>query len=693
MKDDFTKTLNPLQLEAVLHFNTPLLVIAGAGSGKTKVITYKIAYLIQNNGISPLNILGVTFTNRAASEMKNRVNALTGLKPKSLNISTFHSLGLRILRESGTNAGFDKDWQVIDDQDQKKILNQIIRDHFNYFTNDMRDYVKRKIDYAKMNLNYPNNKEYLFQKGFGEDEVKIFSLYYDYQKEMKLWDYEDLVSLPVILLQTDEKLKKTYQEKFHYVVVDEFQDTNPNQYELVKLVAGESKNITIVGDDDQAVYSWRGASLRYLFNFESDFPGTQIIKLEQNYRSTQQILDFANDLIKNNRLRREKAMWTDKREGSPVFLINSHSKEEEAALIGRYILQLKEENPQMFPLAVLYRINSQSLALETEFVKLGINFKVLKGLRFFDRKEIKDSLALLKLAVNPQDDISFLRMVEFLPLGIGTKTLESLRSISEKNNLPLFPALKEFMAERFNSKEIFGSIYDFFQKKEKLQLCEILTKLLKTSEYLDFLETKGEQDRILNINELVEFLRTWEGQHPGETMNHFLDHISLGSGEDKTSHKENVFLLTMHNSKGLEFPTVIVSGVNGTYMPFFLRKDNAEKEEERRLFYVAATRAINQLIVSTGANKPSPFLREINRALYSNVYSLDDLFTYLNQRTGGGKTESGLQQGSSEERFLEHPVFGRGKIINAIDDEKYVVAFKEKGEKTIDTSIVPVTFL
>lgn len=704
-KNNLLETLNPEQKQAVLYLDSPLLIIAGAGSGKTKVITQKIAYLIREKEYSPYNILGVTFTNKAANEMKSRIQNLTGIDGRFFNISTFHSLGLRILRESGSAVGFDRDWQVIDDADQKKILDKLIKENLSYFTNDMRDDLKRKINFAKMELIYPNNRDFLFQKGFTEDEVRIFTLYFNFQKENKVWDYEDLVSLPVKLFQTHEETRLKYAEKFRYVVVDEFQDTNPNQYELLRAIAGDHKNITIVGDDDQAIYSWRGASIRFLFNFEDDFPGVHIVKLERNYRSTPQVLDFANSLISKNTLRRYKAMWTEKGTGNPVYLLNTRSKEDEAEKAADIIARLQQEDEyhELFPLAILYRINSQSLMFETEFTKRGIDFKILKGLRFFERKEIKDSLALLKLALNPGDDISFLRVIDFLSVGIGPKTLETISRHAREKNLPLFPALKECMPEKYKDKKIFPAIYDVHtrvgkpqpeQGQETLFFSEILTRLLKVSGYLEFLEEKGEEGRRMNIDELIEFIEKWETERPGESIGDLMDRITLDA--DANSNKENedhkstcpVFLLTMHNAKGLEFPTVITAGINATYLPFFMRKDRAEIEEERRLFYVAATRAIKQLIVSVGGDKPSPFLSDVSRSLYATIYSSDDLFP--------GKsflTEHGVPGQAVEEKYLEHPIFGRGKIIAAVAADKFIVHFDKKGEKTIDTSIVPVTFL
>jgi DNA helicase-2/ATP-dependent DNA helicase PcrA len=703
MINEILEPLNPTQREAVLYLDSPLLVLAGAGSGKTKVITNKIAYLVKEKGYHPNSILGVTFTNKAAQEMKSRVNTLTQIDSRAFTISTFHSLGLRILRESGSASGFDSQWQVIDDHGQKKIIERLIKENFSYYTSDMRDALIKKINFAKMDLNYPNNKEYLYQIGFLEDEVSVFSLYFNYQKENKLWDFEDLISLPVKLLQVNEELREKYTVRYKYILVDEFQDTNPNQYELLKIIAGHHKNITIVGDDDQAIYSWRGASIRFLFNFENDFPGARTIKLEQNYRSTPQVLDFANQLIAQNTARRPKAMWTRESPGRPVFIFETKSKEDEAVRIADLVLRMKEDKQDMFPLAILYRINSQSLAFETEFTRRDINFKIIKGLRFFDRKEIKDSLALLKLAFNLNDDISFLRVVDFLPLGIGSKSLAELTKVSKEHHISLFSALKDYTSDKFKARPLFSAIFkvhrEITEKKEKgeLKVAEILSFLLKTSGYLQMLEDKEESTRLLNIDELVEFVKNWEENNPMESFNQLLDRISLEPGPQEAGEADPtpVYLLTMHNAKGLEFPTVVIAGINPTYMPFFMTKGDAEIEEERRLFYVASTRAIKQLVISLGSGKRSPFLSSINLSLYSIAYSIDDILGPQVPRMQKNRLRGIMAESSRnvEETYLEHPVFGRGKVIEAIGKNKYIVEFVNKGQKTIDTSIVPVTFL
>jgi DNA helicase-2/ATP-dependent DNA helicase PcrA len=695
MIDNILENLNPVQQEAVLYFDSPLLVIAGAGSGKTKVITHKIAYLIKEKGYSPKNILGVTFTNKAAKEMKNRVEALTNIDARWLNISTFHSLGLRLLREFGSVSGFDSQWQVIDDRDQRKIIEKIIKENYSSYTSDMREELTRKIVTAKMELNYPNNKEYLYQLDFGEDEIGIFSLYYNFQKQNKLWDYEDLISLPVKMLQANESLREKISGRFKYVVVDEYQDTNPNQYELLWLIAGDHKNITVVGDDDQAIYSWRGASIRFLFNFESDFPGAHIVKLEQNYRSTPQVLDFANQLIAQNTARRPKAMWTKENPGSPVFILETRSKEDEAAKVADLIVRLKEERPDLFPLAVLYRINSQSLTFETEFTRRNIDFKILKGQRFFDRKEIRDSLALLRLAFNPDDDISFLRVIDFLPLGIGPKTVAELTKLAEKNDISMFSALKQYSTDKFNARKIFPGIYNIHREIDQLMVSEVLSLLLKKSGYLEALENKNEESRLLNIDELLDFIKKWEEQDPNESFQQLMDRISLEAGpQEEDSNTTPVFLLTMHNAKGLEFPTVIAAGINMTFMPFFKSKGEAELEEERRLFYVAATRAIRQLVVSIGSEQRSRFLSGINLSLYSIAYTIEEILEPHVPRVQKNRLRGFLANSDkAEEKYIDHPVFGRGKIIESLENNRYVVEFLNRGQKTIDASVVPVTFL
>ncbi len=694
MPADILAGLNPEQREAVLHLDSPLLIVAGAGSGKTRVITHKIAHLVLEKGLSPHQVLAVTFTNKAAGEMRVRVEALTGIAAHLFPISTFHALGLRILRESGGALGFDSQWQVIDDDEQRRLFERLVKEKFPHLGRD-GDAVLRKIGLAKMGLHYPNNGEFLRQKGFSEEEISLFAHYHAAQQQNKLWDYEDLISFAVILLRDHDEVRAKYQRRFHYLLVDEFQDTNPNQYELIKLLSGDRSRITVVGDDDQAIYSWRGASVRFLSDFERDFPGARVIKLEQNYRSTPEILNFANLLISQNTMRKSKRMWSDTQSSHPVFVLRSRSKEEEAEEIARLVNRLRDANPGLFPLAVLYRINSQSLALETEFIKQRISFRILKGLRFFERKEIRDALALLRLALNPADDLAFLRIVEFLPLGVGSRTLETLKALAHERSLPLFAALEAHLGDKFGAKPLFPLLRDLGRGKDELQVAELLSKLLQASGYLGILEEKGEEERLLNLAELREFIGKWQEENPDAPFSDLLDRMTLETRESRGGEKTQVFLLTMHNAKGLEFPTVIVSGVNSAYMPFFLRKERDEIEEERRLFYVASTRASQLLVISTASDRPSFFLQQVSSASYLPAYSfreiVDGIFPCVPQPAAA--RDDGRVDARRDGRFIVHPIFGRGRIIEKISTSKYLIHFSDTGDKLIDTSVVQVEFV
>ena len=690
MREISLDSLNPSQREAVLEVGAPLMVVAGAGSGKTNVITHKIAHLVGQRKYQPGQVLGVTFTNRAAGEMKDRIHILTGIPRDRFQISTFHSLGLKILRESGNVLDFHPDWHVVDEGDQKQILDRIIKENFPLYTNDMREAVRRKINLFKMNLNYPNDPVTLRSHGMDDDEIKIYTLYHEFQKINFVWDYEDLVSYTVKLLQNNVKVRHLYNDRFGYIVVDEFQDTNPNQYELIKLLSGENRKITVVGDDDQAIYSWRGANVRFLLDFERDFPGTRIIKLEQNYRSTKPILQFANQVIQRNTIRRKKEMFTEKQGGNTVSVLHSYSKEEEARKIVDLIAEIKERRPERMPIAVLYRINSQSLAFETELLKRDISFAIVKGLRFFERKEIKDCLALMKLVFNPNDDVSFVRAVGFLPLGIGAKTLSAIASQSRQTKGSLFSVLKAYFPEKFGAKKLFPLIEKLHERRTEESLSGMLETLLDGSGYRQILADKTEQSRLFNIDELIQFVGRWQAENPNENFGSLLDKMAVDSGSDRRKMKNGIFLLTMHNAKGTEFPTVIVAGINQTYMPFFLRKGREEWEEERRLFYVAVTRGIQDVVVSDGSDRPSRFLREIDARFFRRFFEVDDLFerVFLDHRR-----EAVANDAKPGGRYLAHPVFGKGRIVKSINEETFLIEFEEGGEKVIDTSRVQVEFL
>ena len=682
MTTDWLGKMNPPQREAILYFDSPLMVVAGAGSGKTRVITHKIAFLLKEKELPPEGVLGVTFTNKAAQEMKARIQQLTGIDSRRFTVSTFHSLGLRILRESGAARGFGSDWSVIDDGEQRRTLDRLIKQRAINLTSDQRDQLRRRINLAKMNSLYPNNPDLLEDRGFTDDEIEIFRRYHEFQSAEHIWDFEDLVSLPVKMLQGDPELLRRYSERFQYVVVDEFQDTNPNQYEMVRLLAGRRKAVTVVGDDDQAIYSWRGASIRFLADFERDFPGTRIIKLEQNYRSTAPILNFANRIIGMNRQRRRKSMWTEREEGPPVTILHSVSKQDEARKVSELIRLWKRKHPERLPVAILYRINSQSLAMETALTRGEVSFRIIKGQRFFDRKEVRDGMAVLRLAANPADNLAFRRVADSLPLGIGAKTMEQLEAAAHDTGKSLLETLFTTMPHKVSSRPFLQKLEQSAATPPRSGFADILHGLLKLSGYREILQRRGEDERLLNLDELEEFIRDWESGEESPRITDLLDRINVDAYSRDREGSEDAFLLTMHNAKGLEFKTVIVAGVNRTYLPFFLRKGLDELEEERRLFYVASTRAIHHLVVSTGSDRLSPFLSALPSGLYRFAHSPQDV--------DPGVRETREEAGDDAGETVEHPVFGRGRIEKQIDQHRFLVDFFDKGRKVIDTSIVPL---
>lgn len=692
---EILKSLNDEQVEGVKHIETPLLIIAGAGSGKTRVITHKIAYLVMENGYMPYNILGITFTNKAANEMKARVVNLTQMEPNLFNISTFHSLGLKILKANADKFGYDKTWTVMDKDDEKKIVKKISRElHEDISNEDINDYM-RMIDNLKMNLLYPNNLEDLYDLGYDDEFLEVYKRYFEYQKRNHLWDFEDLISLSVKMLESDEDVRKYYSNRFKYVVVDEFQDTNPNQYELMKLIAKSHQNITIVGDEDQAIYGWRGANSKFLFDFKHDFPNTKIIKLEQNYRSTPQILNFSNEIIKKKNKDFVKMLWTDREVGSPVIVYNSYSnsKFDEANDISNLIKRLNPDDKNIFPIAILYRINSQSRIIEKELSNYGIPYKIIKGLRFFERKEVKDCIALVSLAANLNDNLSFIRVCDFASIGVGDKTIKELENHIDSENVSLFQIYKKIYPKKFNSKPFFKTMERLNKEFEDLRFSEVLKEILKEIDYMEKLEIKQEYSRIANINELIDYFDEWQKENSDKTFFDLKESITLDSdNKDKKNKYYPVLLSTIHNAKGLEFPTVIMLSVNDFYLPFIRRTGSEEIEEERRLFYVGCTRAMNYLIVSTGHYEASRFIKSINRSKYRVV---DDWISLIDMINGNKTEKSELSSNSNNNKieFVNHPIFGKGEVISKVSESKFLIKFENEKEIVIDTEVINLEFL
>ncbi|MGQ9646196.1 MAG: DNA helicase PcrA [Thermodesulfobacteriota bacterium] len=636
--------LNPVQQKAVVETEGPLLVFAGAGSGKTRVLTYRIAYLIQEKGIAPWNILAVTFTNKAADEMKERVARLLGKSGQRAWVSTFHSACVRILRQHIELLGFRKNFVIYDEEDQERQLKTVMKE----LDLDFRMFPPRAMQSAIDRLKnegippdqYQPSSYNIFQK-------RLASVYRSYQENLRrnnALDFGDLLLDVLILFRRFPEVLRYYQDQCRYVMVDEFQDTNLIQYHLIRQIVDRHRNICVVGDDDQSIYRWRGAEVGNILNFEKDFSETKVITLEQNYRSTQNILQAANHMVSHNRLRKEKTLWTENPEGEALTLYVGEDEEDEARFVVQKIVDLTHPASEFARpyrgIAVFYRINAQSRAIEDELVKRQIPYTIVGSLRFYERKEIKDVLAYLKLIANPDDSLSLRRIINVPSRGIGEKTLEKIESFSRMKGLSLYEGMKRFVKEDGIAPAAKGKIGELIHLIEELReeanhllLSQLTLTLLGKSEYLQRLKEEGTDEafsRIENIDELINVMRTFEqGEEVEKTgsgrvaLETFLDKVSLVTDVDLYEDKGNrVSLMTLHCAKGLEFPLVFIVGVEEGLLPHYRRGEEIEDlEEERRLFYVGMTRAKERLFLSRAqrrhtfgigqANLPSRFLDEI----------------------------------------------------------------------------------
>jgi len=636
--------LNPVQQKAVLETEGPLLIFAGAGSGKTRVLTYRIAYLIQEKRVPPWNILAVTFTNKAADEMRERVDHLLGASSKGAWISTFHSACVRILRRHIEVLGFHKNFVIYDEQDQERHLKTVMKElDLDFKTYPPRAFLatigKLKNDGVTPDQYKPSQFN-IFQK-------RLALVYQRYQEDLRrnnALDFEDLLHFVPILFHRFPEVLASYQDLCRYVMVDEFQDTNLIQYHLVRRLVERHQNICVVGDDDQSIYRWRGAEIGNILNFEKDFPTAKIITLEQNYRSTQNILQAANHVVRRNRFRKEKALWTKNAEGE---LLTFHAAEDEAEE-ARFVVQkvLEQCHPSSSlpegvmtsgrtyrDVAIFYRINAQSRPVEEELVKQQVPYVIVGGVRFYERKEIKDILAFLKLMANPSDSLSLKRIINIPPRGIGEKTLERIETFSREKGLTLYEGLKEALKEDWLSSAIKTKVDTFIQMMEEFRkdlsafsLSQLTLSILTKTGYLDRLKEEGTDEalsRAENIDELVSGMMEFEHGEEEVSLETFLDKVSLVSDIDLYEDKGNrVSLMTLHCAKGLEFPVVFIVGMEEGLLPHYRRGEEIEDlEEERRLCYVGITRAKEKLFLSRAerrstfgvgrANLPSRFLEEL----------------------------------------------------------------------------------
>ncbi len=730
--------LNPAQRKAVLQTEGPLLVFAGAGSGKTRVLTYRIALLLLEKGVPPSNIFAVTFTNKAAEEMRERVEHLLGGSAKGIWISTFHSACARILRQHIDRLGFDRNFVIYDEEDQERHLKAVMKELELDFKMFHPKSIQSRIDQLKNEGIMPDQYR---PSPFNVFEKRLALVYQKYQEDLRRnngVDFGDLLLLVMLLFRKCPDLLRSYQHLFRYVMVDEFQDTNRIQYQLIRKLVEEHRNVCVVGDDDQSIYRWRGAEVGNILSFEKDFPGTKVITLEQNYRSTQHILHAANHIVKENRLRKEKALWTENPEGDPLTLYVAEDEVDEAAFVVRKILEYIDRSSPNGParsyrdIAIFYRINAQSRAIEEALVKQKIPYTIVGGMKFYERKEIKDILAYLKLIANPSDGISLKRIVNQPPRGIGEKTVERIAAFAKEKGLPLYAGMKEALKENWLPSGARERISGFVHLIEELRqeaktstLSQLALEVLSRTGYIKQLKEEGTEvalSRIENIDELINVLVELERGDEPASLEAFLDKVSLVSDVDLYEDKENrVSLMTLHCAKGLEFPVVFIIGMEEGLLPHYRRGEELEDlEEERRLCYVGITRAKEKLYLTRAekrstfgvgrANLASRFLDELpsdviqveerkreREPLFLEETSWFDEFTHPRKEMELGQ-ESGLtgreEVSLTPDGFfplrpgmrVRHPKFGDGRVksIEGVDeDQKATILFRAEGPKRL----------
>lgn len=632
---DYLNKLNEKQYKAATHTEGPLLILAGAGSGKTSTMTHRIAYLVKEKGVYPSNILAVTFTNKAAKEMRDRVEELLG-EPTFMWILTFHSACLRILRANADKLGYDRDFVVYDPTDQKVVVRNCLKEHRVDDKKFTPSYVLSVISDCKEKDLSPEAYRQEHRADFKADI--IYPLYKSYEEILKknnAMDFDDLIVKTVHLFDQDEEALMFYQNKFKYIMVDEYQDTNYMQYRFVKLLAEGHNNICVVGDDDQCIYQWRGADIKNILDFEKDFKGTEVIKLEQNYRSCSNILDAAHSVISRNEERKDKKLWTEQGTGDKVRYYRADDDKEEARFIASEIDRLKSGSRKYSDFAVLYRTNTQSRRFEEAFAAKEIPYRVLGGFRYYDRKEVKDMMCYMRLVLNPADDLSLERVINEPKRGIGEKTLDKLRALASVRGESLLQLLlDEEVVESLPSKavesvkEMVTVISSFSAEKDNLKVSDIYDAMLVRTGYLRNLElqnTVEAEGRIENLLEFKSVIYDAEHENPNITLSEFMEKMALIAEVDNHNADENaVVLMTLHSAKGLEFPVVFMPGMEDGLFPSWRSFEKpGGVEEERRLCYVGMTRAKEKLVMTsaecrtlygkTDYTKESIFMREIDR--------------------------------------------------------------------------------
>ena len=767
--------LNKEQQEAVKHMEGPLLILAGAGSGKTTMMTHRIAYMLEK-GVSPYNILAVTFTNKAAGEMKDRIESLTG-GTRGMWVMTFHAMCVRILRNHGEVLGFKNGFSIYDESDKKALLKRIVKDlkidEKIYPVSYLGSVISSCKEAEEDPDDYIENNSMNFK---AETVAKVYARYMEDLQQNNAMDFDDLLWNAVKLLEASSEVLSYYQERFKYIMVDEYQDTNYLQYKLIHALAEKSHNLCVVGDDDQCIYQWRGADIRNILDFEKDFPETKVIKLEQNYRSDANILDLANSVIANNRNRKAKELWTDRNEGSKITYRRLEDEQREAWYVGGEIQRLHDEEGIPFnDMAILYRKNAQSRPFEEKFSFRGIPYRVLGGTRFYDRKEIKDVMSYMHLVENPSDDVAMARIINEPKRGLGPKSLGGIVSYAKAYKLSIFEALKEqevlgslSRKSRAAVEDLVAMLDELGAEQDNMELSDIYDNLIRRSGYLTALEAENtvEADaRIENILELRSVIAEFEEKAAGSVLTDeedefreerdrlredgfdvkeptllqsFLERIALLSDIDNRDESEDaVVMMTLHSSKGLEFPVVFMPGMENGLFPGSTSMDDPSKmEEERRLCYVGITRAMRKLYL-TGAQTrmlygrtdftiESEFMREMDTTLLEG----DPTVAERTASAGGIRGDGGIlgmrefkgryegsadgydasfskpfdalkfakkqaSKGISNEGFeagdrIRHPKFGEGLLIEQ-DAKTLTIAFDSVGIKKLGKGFVKLT--
>ena len=675
--------LNEKQREAVLYNDGPLLIIAGAGAGKTKTLTTKIAFLIEEKDISPYNILAITFTNKAAKEMKDRLFLQIGNDAKKLTVSTFHSFGLKLLRENYERLGYDKNFVIMDSDDSLTVVKKIIKD-MGY---DPKIYnpraIRNKISSCKNEMTSPAQYERFAVSDYEKVIKEVYEKYETKLQRNNSVDFDDLLLLPIELFKKNPDVLEKYQNLYQYILIDEYQDTNEAQYILTKLLSEKNRKITCVGDDSQSIYSFRGANYKNILNFEKDYKDAKTILLEQNYRSTSTILNAANQVIKNNKMKKEKNLWTARGEGEKIKYYRAFNERDEAQYVIRKIKELINKSIEYKDIAVLYRTNAQSRVMEEEMLKENLPYRVVGSFYFYSRKEIKDLIAYLRLIHNYKDNVSLLRVINTPKRGIGLKTIENLTRIADDNEISLYEAIS-------SGKELeFKNLIERLREvSENLTLTELIDKVLDASGMKKELETEGSLEsevRLENLEEFKSITKSFEEREGLISLEEFLLEISLISDVEEYKDDPNrISLMTVHSVKGLEYNHVFVIGMEEGIFPHMNSlMESSDVEEERRLMYVAITRAKDDLHLVNARrrtlfgkeqiNPVSRFLNEINKDLIET--NVKEEFKKEEQKIEVGEMFREEDVDYQVGDYVYHETFGTGKVVE-VTNTLVSVAFK-----------------